>query len=111
MSRKHLIVAREKGNHLIQDFIEVARRLGCDVRWLEAWEHAPAGSIAVFTKSHVGGWTRGAKQMFEIRESFGKHSFQEKQEVARSMLSLSPIVLRERKIATLERAWTRRGEE
>jgi len=103
MNNKPVVVAREKHLTSIRDILEVARWLGCEIRWLESWQNAPQGSIAVHTKTGRGTWARPARRRFLVRPGFAKCTFPELVEKMRKILFPN-------REGALERAWTRRGD-
>ncbi|MBI4224945.1 MAG: hypothetical protein HY617_01295 [Candidatus Sungbacteria bacterium] len=101
ISRKPLVVAKEKHLHVFQDILEIARRLGCEIRWLHENERAPYGSIVFFRKAKKGKWARPARRKVMITKSFNECTFPELAERVKKVLfpqavshSETPIVCR-----------------
>lgn len=103
MSEKILVVAKEKQSWALQDILEVARRLGCEIRWLHEHERAPYGSLAFYTKAKKGKWARPARRKIMITKSFNDCSFPQLVERVRNIIfskavsrSETPVVRRTR---------------
>lgn len=110
MGRKVLVVAKEKHLLAIQDIIEAARRIGCEIRWLESWENAPFGSRAFYTKAEKGKWARSARQKIIVKKSFNECTFQQLVERVRNIIFPNHITRSTDRVARQERAWSHRGD-
>lgn len=86
MNGKILVVAKEKNLIAIQDILEAARRIGCEIRWLQEWEKAPSGSWTFYTKAAKGKWARFARQKIMITKSFNDCNFLQLVERVRNVI-------------------------
>ncbi len=80
-----LVVAQQQHIVDIQDIMEAARRLGCEVRWLRPGEKAPRGSVAFFTEAGKGAWTQSAGRRVLVKPAFRGKTFAELMEQANKL--------------------------